>query len=221
MEVNDYQENYVTGWIKLYRSLSNKGWYRKSEYVHLWVHILIKANHSGAEFWFNGENIKLKAGQFVTGRKILSTETGISESKIQRMLKQFENEQQIEQQTNNTNRLISVLNWGTYQNVEQQMNNKRTTDEQPVNTNKNVNNYKKKENIVIPDYDEFISYARKLKPKVIEQEVRIKYEAWKVNGWKDGYDKPIKNWKSKLLNSLKYFGESEQRDYVVDNSPVN
>lgn len=75
--------------------------------------------------------------------------------------------------------------------------------------------------IEIPEYNEFISYARELKPKVIEQEVRIKYEAWKVNGWKDGYDKPIKNWKVKLLNSLKYFGESEQLDYVVDNSPVN
>jgi hypothetical protein len=146
MQINEYQENYVTGWIKLYRSIQNKGWYKKPDYVLLWVHILIKANHQGKEFWFNGENVKLKQGQFITGRKSLSSETGISESKIQRILKFFESEQQIEQQTSNANRLISVINYNQYQKSEQQIeqpvNNERTTSEQPVNTNKN----EKKEN---------------------------------------------------------------------------
>jgi hypothetical protein len=30
-------ENLSTGWVKLYRSIPNKGWYKKSEYLHLWV----------------------------------------------------------------------------------------------------------------------------------------------------------------------------------------
>ena len=112
------------GYVRFYRKTSKKGWYKKSEYVHLWIHILTKATHKGVEFFFNGTNIKLTPGQF------------------------FEkNEQQIEQQKTNKNRVISVLNWDLYQNTnnskqhsEQQVNNKRTTSEQQVNTNNNDNN---------------------------------------------------------------------------------
>ena len=105
-----------------------KGLYKRSEYFHLWHHILYRANHKDIEIMFNGKNIKLKAGQFITGRKALSLETGINESKIERILTFFEkNEQQIEQQKSNRNRLITVLLWSRYQQneqvIEQQLNN--------------------------------------------------------------------------------------------------
>ena len=151
MNVNDHTENYCTGWIKLFRAIKNKGWYQKSEYVHLWIHLLIKANHKGKEYFMNNETIKIERGQLVTGRKKLSSETGISESKIQRILKCFESEQQIEQQTNSRNRIITILSYSEYQDsehqIEQQANNKRTTSEQLVNTNKNVNNIKNDNNV--------------------------------------------------------------------------
>ena len=151
MKVEDIQENYITGWISIYRSLILKGWYKKSDYLHLWIHILIKATHKGIEFMFNGKNLKLNPGQFVTGRKVLSMETGINENKIERILTFFEkNEQQIEQQKTNRNRLITILNWNQYQQSEQQIeqpvNNKRTTSEQQVNTYNNDNNYNNEKN---------------------------------------------------------------------------
>lgn len=171
MLVEEPSINYSTGWIKLYRSIQNKGWYLDSEYVHLWIHILTCANHSGKEFLFNGEIIKLKAGQFVTGRKKLSEETGIDESKIERILKCFESEQQIEQQTNSRNRILSIVSWDVYQNVEQQMNNKRTTGEQLVNTNKNDNN---KENIYTSlrsdSFEKFWEYYGKKGSKKVSKE---------------------------------------------------
>lgn len=142
---NRIEDNFLTGYVRLYRSLANKGWYTKSEYVHLWLHILIKANHTGREFFFNGKNVKVSPGQFITGRKQLQIETGINESKIERILNFLEkNEHQIEQQKTTKNRLISVLNWDNYQNKKtgehqnaQQLNNKRTTTEQQLNTNNN------------------------------------------------------------------------------------
>ena len=45
----------------------------------------------------------------------------------------------IEQQANNKSRLISITNYDSHQASEQQVNNTRTTDEQQVNTNNNVN----------------------------------------------------------------------------------
>lgn len=130
----------MVGWIKIHRKIMSKAFYNKdSEKVHLWMHLLLKANRKEREELFNGTPIICKPGQFTTGRKQLSEETGISESKIQRILKYFEKiEQQIKQQTSNTNRLISILNWGDYQIIEQhneqQLNNGRTTTEQRVNT---------------------------------------------------------------------------------------
>ncbi|BES63060.1 hypothetical protein [Dysgonomonas capnocytophagoides] len=140
------------GWIKLYRSLVHKAFYSSdSEKVHLWVHLLLKATHSGREELLGGSPVFCNSGQFTTGRKQLSRETGISESKIERILTYFEKiEQQIEQQKTNTNRLISITKWGDYQEgeqqIEQQLNNDRTTTEQRLNTlqeckeSKNVNN---------------------------------------------------------------------------------
>lgn len=131
------------GWIKLHRKFKEKGFYKKSSYVHLWVHILLKANHKEKEMMWNNSTITINKGEFVTGRKILSEETGIPEGTIENILKFFESEQQIEQQKTTKFRLIKVKKWENYQlsnsvkqQNEQQMNNRVTTDEQQMNTNK-------------------------------------------------------------------------------------
>ncbi|MFA6992760.1 MAG: hypothetical protein WC269_05820 [Candidatus Gracilibacteria bacterium] len=134
-------ENKNRGWIKLHRKLTEKGFYKKSQYVHLWIHLLLKANHKKKEFMFNNRIIVIKEGQLITGRKQLAKETGINESMVERILKMLEIEQQIEQQTDTKYRVITIVNWVEHQSRgqqnEQQVNSKRTADEQQVNTNKN------------------------------------------------------------------------------------
>ena len=109
-----------------------------------------KATHKEIPALFKGKKITLQKGQLITGRKSMASQLKISESKIYRIINDFKSEQQIEQQTSNQNALISILNWDKYQQSEQQneqqMNNERTTDEQPVNTNKNVKNVKNVKN---------------------------------------------------------------------------
>jgi predicted transcriptional regulator len=144
----------MQGWVKIHRQIKDKAYYKDSEFIHLWIHLILCANHCNGEYLNGYEIIKLKKGQFVTGRKKLSQETGISESKIERILKVFESEQQIEQQTNSRSRLISILSWDKYQETEQQTNNKRTANEQQVNTNNNDNNYKNENNNVF-SFNEF------------------------------------------------------------------
>lgn len=132
------------GYIKLHRKILDNPISKNPEYCWLWCILLMKANHKETDIIFNGKKEKIKIGEFITGRKQLSLESGISESKIQRILKYLEIEQQIEQQTNNKFRRILIKNYKQYQQSEQQneqpVNNKRTTSEQPVNTNKNDKN---------------------------------------------------------------------------------
>lgn len=57
----------------------------------------------------------------------------------------------------------------------------------------------------IPSEEIFLSYVKeKYEGNYLEIDAsaKLKYAAFKENGWKDGLDKPIKNWKSKVLNII-------------------
>jgi hypothetical protein len=141
----------MEGWIKLHRKvLENPIACKDSDHLAVWNYILLNATHREYPVVFSGQRISLKPGQLITGRKVIAEKFKISESKVQRILKAFESEHQIEQTTSNENRLISVISWEEYQGLEQQVeqpvNNQRTTDEQRVNTNKNVKNVKNERN---------------------------------------------------------------------------
>lgn len=140
----------MEGWIKLYRKiLDNPINCKDSDYFSVWIYLLLNATHTEYDTVFRGERITLKSGQLITGRKAIAEKFKIDENKVQRILKTLEKQHQIEQQTSNQNRLISILNWNEYQEerhqTEQQVNNERTTSEQRVNTNKNDNNIKNEE----------------------------------------------------------------------------
>lgn len=135
----------MEGWISTYRKiLENPIVCRDSDYFAVWMYLLLNATHKESPAIFNKKKIILKKGQLITGRKTIAEKFDISESKVQRILKTFEIEQQIKQQTCSRNRLISIINWNEHQQseqqIEQQVNNERTTSEQLVNTNNNDNN---------------------------------------------------------------------------------
>ncbi len=137
----------MEGWIKWHRKvLDNPIIMKDKDYFAMWGYLLLNATHKEYDVLFNGKRITLKEGQLIIGRKSIAEKLKIDESKVQRILKSFEIEHQIEQRTTSRNRLISIVNWHEYQQseqqVEQQLNNKCTTTEQQVNTNKNIKNNK-------------------------------------------------------------------------------
>lgn len=149
------------GWVKLHRqTLSNPIIMQDSEYLAIWVWLLLNVTHDGIDVVFQGERLTLKSGQITVGRGQISRALHISESKVQRVLKCFENEQQIEQQMSSKCRLISVKNWGKYQETEQQneqhLNSKRTAFEQQVNTKQECNNERMKEDTISSIQENFI-----------------------------------------------------------------
>ncbi len=124
----------MEGWIKIHRKmLDNPIICKDSDYLAVWIYLLLNATHKEIPALFKKEKIVLQPGQLLTGRKAISKQLKISESKIYRIINDFKSEQQLEQQTSNKNSLITILNWNKYQESEQQneqqMNNKRTTSE--------------------------------------------------------------------------------------------
>ena len=125
----------MNGWIKLHRRLVDWEWYQDSKTLHLWIHILMKANHTPKQW--QGKTIE--SGQFVTGRHQLSAETGISQQSIRTILKRLISTSNITIQSTNKFSIISVCNWESYQitldDINQQDNqqaNQHSTSNQPT-----------------------------------------------------------------------------------------
>jgi hypothetical protein len=72
--------------------------------------------------------------------------------------------------------------------------------------------------ISIPTYDEFSSYAFEKETNIDFSLLKLKYEAWVVNGWKDGKDNKIKNWKSKLLQTIPHL--LNKQNYTHQQKPT-
>jgi hypothetical protein len=73
-----------------------------------------------------------------------------------------------------------------------------------------------------PSKELFISHALSKKSNLDIESISLKYDAWIENGWKDGNDKPIKNWKSKLTNTIPYLKAIETPKYSGPSSkPLN
>lgn len=119
----------MEGWIKLHRKvLDNPVVCKDGETLAIWVYLLANATHGQIPMLFGGKKIILQPGQLITGRKSIGKKLQISESKVQRTLKLFESEQQIEQRTNFQSRLVTVINWSKYQ-LSEQPNEQRVNSE--------------------------------------------------------------------------------------------
>lgn len=135
----------LEGWIKLHRKiLDNPIVCKDSDYLAVWIYLLLKASHDTYQAMFKGEKIELKPGQLITGRIKIANDLSVNESKVKRILFCFKKEHQIDQQSSNKNSLITVLNWELYQKSDQQndqqMTSKRPANDQQMTTNKNVKN---------------------------------------------------------------------------------
>lgn len=141
----------LEGWVKMHRKmLDNPIVFKDADHVAVWTYLLLNATHKEYPAIFKGNKIILSPGQLITGRKAIADKLHISESKVQRILKWFENDQQIEQQTSNKNRLITVVNWSVYQDIEQEnkqcLSGNQPTNKRQMDTNKNVKNVKNDKN---------------------------------------------------------------------------
>jgi hypothetical protein len=90
-----------------------------------------------------------------------------------------------------------------------------------VKTHTKEEDIKLKDKIVIPNFDDFSKYVKEKCPEYGLTfdlgKLRAKYDSWVTNGWKDGNDKAIKNWKSKIGNVMTYiFVPIKQQGEIID-----
>lgn len=143
------------GYIKLYRKVTNSFVWTNSDMFKLWILCLMKASHEDRKFLFNGQEVRLTSGQFVTGAHAIAKEynEGASSDKaiawrtLWRWLKKFENEELLTIQSNARYSVITIKNWSDYQSGDKPLTSQRQSSDKPLTTYKNEKNDKNEKNI--------------------------------------------------------------------------
>ncbi|MCP4394855.1 MAG: hypothetical protein GY804_11415 [Alphaproteobacteria bacterium] len=118
-----------TGWIKLHRQFLDWEWYDDMNTKCLYLHCLLRANHSDAKW----RGIDVKKGQFITSLDSLSSETGLSVQKIRTSLNKLKSTGNITSKQQAKARIITVVGWDDYQEVNKESNKQATGKQQATN----------------------------------------------------------------------------------------
>lgn len=143
----------MQGWIKLYRKLTEWGWYHDVNTRITFIHLLLTVNHKDKMY----EGRLIKRGSRLVSNKKLAEEIGLTENELRTAIKHLELTGEIHKQSTSRNTLITVVNYDCYQATSQtdneQITNNSQTDNEQITTNKNEKNDKNLKN-------ERIQYAR-------------------------------------------------------------
>lgn len=109
-------QNGGKGYALLHRKIMELPFYRSdSDAVHLWIHIILSANHAPAVVSTEFGDMLLRRGEFITGRNKLELETGIGVNRIRYLLNKFEKLGMISRQTTKKFTRIFVVKYDDYQ----------------------------------------------------------------------------------------------------------
>lgn len=142
------------GYIKLYRKITNSFVWTNPNMLKLWMLCLMKASHSGNKFLFNGKEVVVSSGEFVTGRDAIAKEfnEGVPRDQqivgrtLWRWIKKFEEEQMLSIKSTTKYSVVTVKNWDEYQASDQQVSINRPSTVHQVSTINNANNAKNAKN---------------------------------------------------------------------------
>lgn len=190
------------GYIALFRQFLSWEWFTDIKTCHLFIYCLLRANYKNG-IW---QNIPYKRGQFITSRRKLSVETGLTEQEIRTCLNRLKSTNEITNVSNRQNTIITVNNYEKYQNELlknnkiNQRNNQQSTSR--ITTDNTINN-----STINTSINNSLS-TKNERPKISKQEREILKSYSKKQGAKN-----INAYIRKLIDNGDYLNilEEEQK----------
>lgn len=129
----------MAGWIKLHRKILKSDMYEAltSKQRDVLITLLLMANHEKKKWEWGGSVFECEAGQFVTSLDSIRNRCArdVSVQNIKTALLKLETWQFLTNESTKTGRLITIVNWQTYQADDYKINkdsNQQLTDDQPT-----------------------------------------------------------------------------------------
>lgn len=158
------------GYVKLWRKSLDGGWLRNPNLWAFWCYCLMKATYKECKVLIGFQEVVLRPGQFIFGRKKCSIETGLSEKTVRTCLQTLKSASNLAIKTASKYSIVSIVNWDIYQGDDLedgqqngQQNGQQGASKGParghIQEYKEVKNVKKKNNTCSfdPDFDLFWS----------------------------------------------------------------
>lgn len=123
------------GFALLHRKIMDVPFYKDPEAAHLWIHLLLRANHEQSLVSTDIGDVTCERGEFITGRNTLAFETGLSPDRVKSLLRKFQNLGMITTKSNNRFTVLRVVKYDEYQS------NFCPADVQPVSSGKPHDNW--------------------------------------------------------------------------------
>ena len=126
------------GFALIHRQFMDSKLYKDSQAVHLWIHLILKANHSDEPVETEFGVITVKRGQMITGRPTLVMETFIHDNKVRSLLRTFEAKGMITTESKGRKfSLLTIVKYDDFQSlncptVVQQLSNGNTSNDAPL-----------------------------------------------------------------------------------------
>jgi len=161
------QKNMSNGWIKIHRKLLDWEWYDEPNTLRLFLHLLLKANHSPKNY----RGVEIKEGQVMTGYDKLAKELNLSTQKIRTAISKLKLTNEITSVSSSQGTIIQVVKYKDYQVVTSKVTAKKQTDNKRITTNKNE---KKEKEVIYRSFDHltiYVSEVRKLDKEYTKQQI--------------------------------------------------
>jgi DNA-binding transcriptional MerR regulator len=159
----------MSGWIKIHRKFLDWEWFNKSEAVHLFLYMVIKANHKDNKWQGND----VKRGQFISSLGNISSATGITIQQIRTILKKLEKTNEIIVKSTSQFTIVTICKYECYQDEEEATNKPITNNQQTTNkqstTNKNDKKEKNEKEVIL---DSWIEYRKSAKKTLTQQSIK-------------------------------------------------
>jgi hypothetical protein len=148
--LNDYEENYATGYVKIYRSLKKHWIWSNENYLKWWITILMEVNHAPKKVIIKSTLIDCARGQSVNSLLTWSKEFRTSIQSTRTFLTLLKKDNMILLENVKKSTRLTVCNYATYNDSQHLANTLLTRSQHASNmqltTNKNVKNYNNDKN---------------------------------------------------------------------------
>jgi len=198
------------GWIYLHRSILDWEWYDDPNTFRLFMHILLKANHTSKKW----RSISIPRGSFLTSFDTLARELNLSVQNIRTCLSNLESTSEVTRCKKGKGQMITVTSYEEYQTINKESNKQLTGDQQGGNKEITSNQQQLSNDNTLKELKE-LKPKRDRKTKVFtpptledvkayfckegyseESAIRF-YNGYHVAEWKDTKGNKIKVWKQK------------------------
>jgi hypothetical protein len=213
--VRDIQENYATGYVRLFRSIRKHWIWDDAEKLKWWLDILLECNHADKKSLIGGVLIECKRGQSINSLQTWGKRWRTDKSAVRRFFKLLEGDGMIRTENVSKTTRLTVCNYGTYNDVrnddETQTKRRRNADDTKQECKELKEDIKgaaappKKSAFVPPTVDDVKKYVDELtKAHYNSDKVAQNFmDFYQGKGWMVGKTK-MSDWKATVRNCLQW-----------------